>query len=86
MSPAREPPYGSCLVVRDRILARAALYHTERSNTRQLVVEPMWVSRWLRTVTLSITRPARNFSRFSIKNTTATALTSKTVTARREAS
>ncbi len=53
-----EPPYGSCLVVGDRMLARAALYYTERNSTEPLVVEPRWASRWPRTATFSLARLA----------------------------
>ena len=86
MSLPLEPPYGSCLVVGDRILARAALHYTERNSIRQLVVEPAWASLELGTASLSIARLERNFSRFSTENTTTIALTTKTVAARREAS
>jgi hypothetical protein len=49
----------SCLVVRDRILARAALYYTERTNTEPLVVESRSASRWSRKATFAIARLGR---------------------------
>ena len=82
MSPTLDPPYGSCLVVRDRILARATLYYTERTNTEPLVVESRGVSRWSRTATFAIARLARHSFAFFHQQLTTTALTNKTVAAR----